>query len=67
VRNILVPIHNTTVRKKSLPSVIYTHSEIARVGKTKQELLKYMNSEDIVTKSKNFEENDRSKVTNNTH
>ena len=66
VRNILVPIHNKNVRTKNLPSVLYTHNEIAKVWKTKSELLQSMQKEDIVTKIKDFETNDRSKVTNNT-
>ncbi|NDK09400.1 FAD-dependent oxidoreductase [Candidatus Gracilibacteria bacterium] len=66
VRNILFPYYKSGVRNKTLPSVLYTHQEIARVGKTKNELLEYNSPEDIVTKMQAFENNDRSKVTNST-
>ncbi len=66
VRNIIVPIHNASVRKMNLPAVLYTHREVARVGKTEDELLKKYKREEFVTKIQYFESNDRSKVTEDT-
>jgi pyruvate/2-oxoglutarate dehydrogenase complex dihydrolipoamide dehydrogenase (E3) component len=50
----------------NLPAVLYTHKEIARVGKTEEELLKKYTREEFVTKIQYFDTNDRSKVTNDT-
>jgi len=66
VRNIIVPIHNASVRKATLPAVLYTHREVARVGKTEGVLLKKYTREEFVTKIQYFESNDRSKVTEDT-
>lgn len=66
VRNILVPIHNSSVRKMHLPAVLYTHKEVARVGKVEKTLLKKYTRDEFVTKIIHFENNDRSKVTNDT-
>lgn len=66
IRNILVPVFKKSVRKASLPAVLYTHYEVARVGKTRKELLQKYSSIDIVTKKIDFSHNDRSKVTNDT-
>lgn len=66
VRNIIVQIHNSSVRKSALPSVLYTHKEIARVGKSEDELLKKYTREEFVTKIQYFDTNDRAKVTNDT-
>jgi len=67
VRNIIVPIHNTSVRRVALPAVLYTHKEVARVGKTQDELLKKYSKEEFVTKIQYFDTNDRSKVTFDTN
>ena len=67
VRNILVPgILKKSVRNMSLPAVLYTHLEVARVWKTQSELEKNYDEKDIVSKIMYFENNDRSKVTNDT-
>lgn len=66
IRNILVPIHNASVRKRNLPAVLYTHKEVARVWKTEADLLRKYSREEFVTKIMYFESNDRSKVTNDT-
>jgi len=66
VRNIIVPIHNSSVRKMNLPAVLYTHREVARVWKTQEELLKKYTKEEFVTKIEYFENNDRSKVAEDT-
>ncbi|MDA9128931.1 FAD-dependent oxidoreductase, partial [Candidatus Gracilibacteria bacterium] len=67
IRNILVPgFMKKSVRNMTLPAVLYTHLEVARVGKTRSELLKSYGENDIVTKQLDFETNDRSKVTKDT-
>ncbi|QFR39409.1 FAD-binding protein [Candidatus Gracilibacteria bacterium 28_42_T64] len=63
IRNILVPFLKKSVKKSVLPAVLYTNTEIARVGKTGTELLKYYSKDDIVTKTLYFSGNDRSKLT----
>lgn len=63
IRNVLVPVFKKTVRSQYLPAVLYTHLEVARVWKTKKQLLKKYDWVDIVTKKINFSDNDRSKVT----
>jgi len=50
----------------NLPAVLYTHKEVARVGKTEVELLRKYSRDEFVTKIMYFENNDRSKVTNDT-
>ena len=67
IRNILVPgILKKSVRNMTLPAVLYTHLEVARVGRTTKELLERYDKEEFVTKIIYFENNDRSKVTNDT-
>ncbi len=66
VRNILFPYYKSGVRNKTLPSVLYTHQEIARVWKTRKELLEFNATEDIISKTHLFENNDRSKLTQST-
>jgi len=63
IRNILVPVFKKSVRNRVLPAALYTHLEVARVWKTKKELLKKYESNDIITKKINFSANDRSKLT----
>ena len=46
-----------------LPSVLYTHLEVARVGKTHHELKNIYDENEIITKTLSFASNDRSKVT----
>jgi len=66
IRNILVPFFKKSVRKSALPAVLYTHHEVARVGKTKKQILRKYDATDIVTKKIDFSHNDRSKVTDDT-
>lgn len=66
VRNIIFPYIKSSVRNKNLPSVLYTHQEVARVGKTRNELLENKNAEDFRTQTLHFQDNDRSKVTHDT-
>ena len=67
IRNILVPsILKKSVRNITLPAVLYTHLEVARVGKTHEELTDIYDTEELVTKTLYFENNDRSKVTQDT-
>ncbi len=66
IRNILVPVHNSSVRKAALPAVLYTHSEVARVWKTQAEIAKKYSQEEYVSKIMYFDKNDRSKVTDDT-
>lgn len=66
IRNILLPFPKKSVRKMTLPAILYTHKEIARVGKSEEELLKKYTREEFITKIMYFENNDRSKVTNDT-
>ena len=63
VRNILVPFWKSSVRKAVLPATLYTNVEVSRVGKTQEELMKIYVEEDIVSKKIYFDQNDRSKVT----
>jgi pyruvate/2-oxoglutarate dehydrogenase complex dihydrolipoamide dehydrogenase (E3) component len=63
VRNIILPFIKSSTRKAVLPSTLYTNIEVSRVGKTEEELLNHYNEEDIVTKIINFEDNDRSVLT----
>ncbi len=68
VKNILVPkILRSSVRNTLLPSVLYTTQEVARIGKTKQQLLTYFDEQDIITKKIDFSANDRSRVTDDTN
>ncbi len=66
IRNILVPFPKKSVRNMTLPAVLYTHHEIARIGKTEKELLVRYDREEFVTKTLHFSSNDRSKVTDDT-
>ncbi|MDC0506040.1 FAD-dependent oxidoreductase [Candidatus Gracilibacteria bacterium] len=66
IRNILVPIHNSSVRNAALPAVLYTHKEVARVGKTETEIKQKYSDEEYVSKIMYFDKNDRSKVTDDT-
>ncbi len=67
IRNILIPgILKKSVRSMTLPAVLYTHFEVARVGRTTKELLERYDPAEFVTKIIHFESNDRSKVTNDT-
>ncbi len=62
VRNILVSFWKKPVRDFILPSVLYTEHEIARVGKTREELLQNIWEEDFRTEILSFSTNDRSLV-----
>ena len=65
IRNILLPwILKKSVRSMTLPAVLYTHLEVARVWKTSKELDEIYDVEEYVTKILYFENNDRSKLTN---
>ena len=64
VRNILVPFWKSSVRSAALPATLYTNIEVSRVGKTQDELAKLYVEEDIISKKIYFDQNDRSKVTN---
>jgi len=66
IRNIIVPIHNSSVRNAALPAVLYTHREVARVGKTEVEISKKYSQQEYVSKIMYFDKNDRSKVTQDT-
>lgn len=63
IRNILVPFPKKSVRNVTLPMVLYTHLEVARVWKTEKELVERYDRGEFVTKTISFESNDRSKVT----
>lgn len=63
IQNILVPFFKSKAGKYNLPSVLYTSHELARVGKTHEELLEIYDAKDIVTKKMYFDHNDRAKVT----
>ncbi len=66
IRNILVPFPKSSVRSATLPGVLYTHLEVARVGRAHKELCERHDPEEFVSKIMYFESNDRSKVTNDT-
>lgn len=66
IRNILVPFPKKSVRNAVLPAVLYTHLEVARIGRTEKELKQRFDSEEFVTKTISFSSNDRSKVTEDT-
>ncbi len=66
VRNILLPQIKATSRNAILPATLYTSIEVARVGKTRMELLEVYTDDDIVSKTIYFDSNDRSKVTKDT-
>ena len=66
IRNILVPFPKASVKSLTLPAVLYTTHEIARVGKTLEELKTRYDAEEFVTKTVYFSSNDRSKVTDDT-
>lgn len=63
VRNIILPFPKSSVRNAILPAVLYTNIEVARVGKTTEELQKKLWVGGFVTKQMSFSVNDRSKVT----
>lgn len=66
IRNIIFPLIKSSNRKAVLPATLYTNIEVSRVWKTAEELFKYYEKEDIVTKKINFEDNDRSVLTQDT-
>jgi pyruvate/2-oxoglutarate dehydrogenase complex dihydrolipoamide dehydrogenase (E3) component/uncharacterized membrane protein YdjX (TVP38/TMEM64 family) len=66
IRNILVPLVKVHTQKSVLPSCLYTHYEIARVGKTQQELQEELPEDEYRMFQYTFENNDRSKVTEDT-
>ncbi len=66
IRNIILPFPKSSTRNAVLPAVLYTNSEIARVGKTEEELIKKYSAEWFHTEILHFEHNDRSKVTEDT-
>ena len=66
VRNIILPFPKSSTRNAVLPAVLYTNLEVARVGKTSEELEKKYWKEGFHTEIMHFENNDRSKVTNDT-
>jgi len=66
IRNILVPFPKSSVRDVTLPAVLYTHLEVARVGRAHTELCERHDPEEFVSKIIYFESNDRSKLTNDT-
>jgi pyruvate/2-oxoglutarate dehydrogenase complex dihydrolipoamide dehydrogenase (E3) component/uncharacterized membrane protein YdjX (TVP38/TMEM64 family) len=63
VRNIIVPFPKSSTRWAVLPAVLYTNLEVARVGKTTEELEKKLGKDGFHTEMMNFEHNDRSKLT----
>lgn len=63
IRNILLPFFKSSVKNSILPSVLYTNIEVARVWKTREELLKVFSKEEIKTEILYFTQNDRSKLT----
>lgn len=63
IRNIAFPYILSRVSKKTIPSCLYTHYEVARVGETKKEISSKLSVEDFVTCTYYFSKNDRSKVT----
>ncbi|MDD2870424.1 MAG: FAD-dependent oxidoreductase [Candidatus Gracilibacteria bacterium] len=65
VRNIILPFLKTSTRNAVLPATLYTNIEVARIGKTEQELLEIYSNEDIVSKIIYFDKNDRSILTDN--
>lgn len=66
VRNIIFPFIKNSTRNSSLPATLYTNIEVARVWKTREELLKNLEKEDIVTKIIYFDKNDRAKLSKET-
>ena len=66
VRNIIFSLKKSSNRSAALPACLYTKYEVARVWKTREELLKKFGEDEIITKKIEFSNNDRSKVTNDT-
>ena len=66
IRNILFPFIKNTTRKAILPTTLYTNIEVSRVWKIEEELLKKYSKNDIISKIVYFENNDRSKLTEDT-
>ena len=63
VRNILFPYWKTSYRHEPLPTTLYTGVEIARVGKTQQELLKEYSKDMLITVRVDASTNDRAHIT----
>jgi len=67
IKNILIPNFLWFLKSwpnlKTLPAVLYTNIEVARVWKTESELLDIYDENEIISKITYFSENDRSKVT----
>lgn len=66
VRNILVSFWKSSVRNAVLPAVLYTNTEVARVGKTEEDLLEIVTADDFRTEIMHFGTNDRSRLTDDT-
>lgn len=66
VRNILFPYWKTSYRHEPLPTTLYTGVEIARVGATRQELVKEYSEDKLVTVRVDAVSNDRAHITHKT-
>jgi uncharacterized membrane protein YdjX (TVP38/TMEM64 family) len=66
VKNILIPFFKTSVKNNHLPAVLYTNNEVARVGKTEEDLKEYLWNDDYRSQIMYFDKNDRSRLTNDT-
>lgn len=63
VRNILFPYVTSSYRKEPIPSTLYTHLEIAKVGLTEADALTKFSSTAVGVQQLSFEHNDRALVT----
>lgn len=63
VRNILVPFFKKEYRKKAIPKALFTEIELAKIGKIEDELKEEFGENWVVSITKYFSENDKSKVT----
>ncbi len=66
IRNILVPFYKKCFRWALLPATLYTNIEVSRVWKTREQLLKNYDETEVRSETLYFDQNDRSKVTEDT-